>query len=307
MILDSLQSVVMFVRVAEKRSFTEAASLLGLSPSGVSKAIARMEDRLGVRLLHRTTRNVNLTHDGTTLYESCRAILDALEDAENAVSNRRSTLRGKLRIQMPIGLGQRIIVPCITRFAAANPELTIDAELSDRSSDLANEGLDLAIRIGELRDTRYIARHLCNLRFITVASPRYLKQHGEPRTPEELDSHRCLVFYMPHLHRYRDWRFSHKGKTFSRTPAGVININDAQAVLDTVIAGAGVANIATYVAHDAVKKGLLRVILKDYTSSGPPVSIVYLERKHMAPRVHAFIDYLKERIPRIPHWDKPFV
>lgn len=307
MILDSLQGIFMFVRVAEKKSFTEAASLLGLSPSGVSKAIARMEDRLGVRLLHRTTRNVSLTHDGTIFYESCRAILEALEDAENAVSNRRPTLQGKLRIQMPIGLGQRIIIPYVTQFAEANPELTIDAELSDRASDLANEGLDLAIRIGELRDTSHIARHLCNLRFITVVSPRYLELHGEPKTPEALDSHRCLVFYMPHLHRYREWRFSHKGKTFSKTPAGIININDAQSVLDSVIAGAGIANIATYVAHDAVKKGLLRVILKDYTSEGPPVSIVYLERKHMAPRVHAFIDYLKERIPLIPHWDKPFV
>lgn len=306
MAAESLQGVVVFVRVAESRSFTEAAKHLGISPSGVSKAISRLEDRLGTRLVHRTTRSINLTHDGSAFYESCRTILDELEAAENAVSERRALLRGKLRIQMPLGLGQRIMVPLIGQFAELHPELTFDVELSDRESDLANESLDLAIRISELRDASFVARHLCNLRFVTVASPRYLEKYGEPRTPDELDRHRCLVFYLPHLRRYREWRFSSGGNVFSHTPAGVISLNDAQAVLDAVIAGAGIANVATYVAHDAVRSGQLRVILRDYSAPGPPVSVVYLERRHLAPRVQAFVDFLKTKITAPPKWDELF-
>ncbi|MCW5604182.1 MAG: LysR family transcriptional regulator [Burkholderiales bacterium] len=306
MTAESLQGVVVFVRVAESRSFTEAAKHLGISPSGVSKAISRLEDRLGTRLVHRTTRSINLTHEGSAYYESCRSILDELQAAENAVSEGRALLTGKLRIQMPLGLGQQVMVPLIVEFAELHPELTFDLELSDRESDLASEGLDFAIRINELRSVSCVARHLCNLRFATVASPKYLEKYGEPRTPEELDRHRCLVFYLPHLRRYREWLFSSAGNVFSHTPAGVISLNDAQAVLDAVIAGAGIANVVTYVAHNAVRSGQLRVILPRYTAVGPPVTLVYLAHRHLAARVQAFVDFVRTKITAPPKWDELF-
>jgi LysR family transcriptional regulator for bpeEF and oprC len=304
---ESIRGIVAFVRVAESRSFTEAARRLGISPSGASKAISRLESRLGIRLLHRTTRSVNLTQEGTVFYDSCRSILNELAEAEISISRGHTLLRGRLRIQMPIGFGQRVIVPLLTEFAEAHPELVFDAELSDRQSDLANEAIDIAIRMGELPAGNFVARHLCNVRFVTVASPAYLAKHGEPRTPDDLAAHRCLVFHFPQVHRYRDWTFSRDGKVFSQTPKGVVYLNDAQAVLNAVVAGAGIANLATYVAHDAVRTGVLRVVLRAYVCLGPPVSAVYLERRHLPARVQAFVEYLKQRIGPMPKWDEPFV
>ncbi len=300
---DSIQGISVFVRVTEAKSFTEAARRLGISPSGASKAITRLEDRLGVRLVHRTTRSVSLTDDGTAFYERCRQILAELEDAETALTRRRIKPRGRLRVQMPVGFGWRIVVPLLAQFVELNPELVVDAELSDRVPDLADEGLDAVIRIGDLGDTRLIARRLCDLRFVTVASPDYLRRYGEPKTPDDLKRHRCLVYYVPQTNRYREWNFMSNGVRFSRSLSGSLNINNAQALLDAAIGGAGIANVATFIAHDAVRAGLLHVVLRDYVSVGPMVSLVYLERRHLSPRVQAFVDFLTSRIAPIPAWD----
>ena len=302
-ISDSLQGISVFVRVAETRSFTEAASRLGISPSGVSKAITRLEERLGVRLFHRTTRSLSLTDDGTAFYDRCRLVIEELQEAENAIAERRSRLRGKLRMQMPVGFGQRVVLPLMARFVDINPNVTFDTELSDRESNLADEGLDLVVRIGELRDTRLIARRLCSMRFITVASPRYLEQHGEPSTPEELESHRRLMFYFPQAHHYRAWHFDRDGKRVSRVLSGAININHPEALLAAAIAGAGITNVPTLIAYDAVRAGLLRVVLREYASLGPPVSVVYLQRRLLPPRVQAFVDFLATEIAPSPAWD----
>lgn len=303
---ESLRGVVVFVRVAECRSFSEAAKHLNMSPSGVSKAINRLEARLSTRLLHRTTRSLNLTYDGKAFYESCRLILEELSAAERSLGQGGAALRGRLRIQMPIGFGQRVIVPLMTEFAALHPDLTFDAELSDRHSDLAHEAIDVAIRIGDARAGNVVARKLCDVRFVTVAAPSYLSRHGEPITPADLATHRCLVFHFPQVHRYREWTFERDGVSVSMTPSGIIYLNDAQAVLNAVVAGAGIANMATYVAYDAVRAGLVRVVLKDYVSRGPAVSALYLERRHLPARVHRFVEYLRQRITPTPDWDEPF-
>jgi LysR family transcriptional regulator for bpeEF and oprC len=230
-------------------------------------------------------------------------ILGELQEAEDAVAQRRARLRGKLRVQMPVGFGQRVVLPLMTRFVELNPDVTFDTELSDRESDLADEGLDLAIRIGKPRDAGLIARRLCDMRFITVASPRYLEQHGEPSTPEELESHRCLMFYFPHAHRYRAWHFDRDGKRVSRLLSGAININHPEALLEAAISGAGITNVPTFIAYDAVRSGLLRVVLRGYASLGPPVSLVYLQRRLLPLRVQAFADFLAAEIAPSPAWD----
>ncbi|HTP95399.1 MAG TPA: LysR family transcriptional regulator [Burkholderiales bacterium] len=300
---DRIQGIAVFVRVAEARSFTDAARRLGMSPSGASKAITRLEDRLGVRLVHRTTRSVSLTDDGAAFFERCRQLLGELEDAETAVTRRRSKPSGRLRIQMPEGFGRLVIVPLLARFVDANPELVVDAELSDRVADLADEGLDAAVRIGELGDARLIARRLCDLRFVTVASPDYLARHGAPRTPDDLAHHRCLAYYLPHTHRYREWEFVAGGERFSRPLSGPLNVNNAQALLDAATAGAGIANVATFIAHEAIRAGRLRVVLREYVPAGPPVWVVYLERRHLSPRVQALVAFLTAQIPPSPPWD----
>lgn len=300
---DSIQGISVFVRVAEARSFSGAARKLGITPSGASKAITRLEDRLGVRLVHRTTRSVSLTDDGAAFYDRCRQILVELEDAETALTRRRANPRGRLRVQMPVGFGHRILVPLLAQFIDLYPELVVDAELTDRDPDLADEGLDAAVRIGELGDARLIAKRLCDLRFVTVASPQYLERHGEPRTPDELERHRCLVYYFPHTHRYRDWNFSANGVPYSRSFSGSLNLNNSQALLDAAIAGAGVANVATFIAFDALRAGALKAILRDYVCVGPAVWVVYLQRRHLSPRVQTFVDFLTSRIPPLPVWD----
>ncbi|MBI4193612.1 MAG: LysR family transcriptional regulator [Betaproteobacteria bacterium] len=291
------------MRVAEARSFTEAARKLGISPSGASKALTRLEDKLGVQLVHRTTRSVSLTDDGTAFYERCRQILGELEDAETAVTRRRAKPRGRLRVQMPVGFGQRVLAPLLAQFSQLNPELVIDAELSDRVPDLADEGLDAAIRIGDLGDARLIARRLCNLRFVTVASPRYLERYGEPRTPDELERHRCLMIYIPHTHRYRAWNLVSSSARSPRVPSGGLNINNAHALVDAAIAGIGIAHVPTFAAFDAIQAGSLQPILRGYASEGPPVWVVYLERRHLSPRIQAFVDFLTSGISQTPAWD----
>jgi LysR family transcriptional regulator for bpeEF and oprC len=300
---DSLQGIAVFVRVAEARSFTGGARKLGISTSGASKAVARLEDKLGVRLIQRTTRSVGLTEDGNAFYERCRSILGELEDAQTAVTRGRASPRGRLRVQMPVAFGQRIVAPLLAQFAEANPELVIDVELSDRVPDLADEGLDAAVRIGDLSDSRLIARRLCDLRFVTVAAPVYLERHGEPKTPDELDRHRCLAIYIPHTHRYRGWEYQANGVRFAKVPPATLNMNNAHALLHAAIAGAGIANVPSFTAFDSIRAGLLRPLLREYESAGPPVWLVYLERRHLSARVQAFADFLTTHIPPLPAWD----
>lgn len=298
--VDSLQGIAAFARVAETRSFTGAARKLGMSTSGVSKAIARLEERLGVRLVHRTTRSVGLTEDGSAYYERCRQILAELEEAESAITRTRSAPRGRLRIHMPVAFGELIVAPLMAKFTEANPELTLEIEMSDRIADLAEEGLDAAIRIGDLRDSRLIARRLCDLRFVTLASPSYLKRHGAPQTPDELRHHRCLMFYVPHTQRYRPWRFAADAQPFVKTPPARIAMNNTYAIVQAAIAGAGIANTSVFVASDAISKGLLRIVLSAYECPGPPVWLVYLERRHLSPRMQALAQFLSEHVAPSP-------
>lgn len=294
---DLFQGINVFVRVAETRSFTAAAQKLGISTSGASKAITRLEERLKVSLVRRTTRSVGLTEDGNAFYERCRHILGEIEDAETAVTRTRARPHGRMRVHMPVAFGERVFAPLMAKFAEANPEIVLDIELSDRTPDLAEEELDAAIRIGDLGDSRLIAHRLCDLRFVTLASPAYLKRHGLPKTPDDLDRHRCLMFYIPHTHRYRGWRFMANGASRALTPAATLNFNNAYALVRAAAAGAGIANVSAYIAREAIANGLLRIILADYECPGPTVWLVYLERRHLSARVQALSKFLTEHIP----------
>ncbi|WP_144631051.1 LysR family transcriptional regulator [Bordetella genomosp. 13] len=302
--MENLNALRVFVRVAETRSFTEAAKRLGLTSSAVSKAITRLEQELGVRLLHRTTRSVGLTNDGASFFEHCLQVLAQIEDAENALNRTTSRPHGRLRVHMPVGFGRRVIVPALSRFLQHNPDLVLDAELSDRNVDLAYEGIDAAVHIGEPADARLIARKLCNLRFVACASPEYLARHGAPQTPEELDRHHCLAYVLMHTGRYREWQFTKDGKAYPKTVSGRLNINNAESLLEAACSGLGIAMISNFIAADAIRDGRLRCILTDFVSIGPPVSVVYLPGKQLSPKVRAFVDFLLDLIPGDPDWDK---
>ncbi|OGA50405.1 MAG: hypothetical protein A3F74_27355 [Betaproteobacteria bacterium RIFCSPLOWO2_12_FULL_62_58] len=299
-----LHAISIFVRVAETKSFTKAAKHLGISTSGVSKSVTRLEERLGVRLVNRTTRSVSLTDDGATFFERCCQILGELEDAETAVTRRQTKPRGRLRVQLPVGFGLKVLAPYLAQFAELYPELVVDVEFSSRVADLAEEGIDVVVRIGDPGDTRLVARKLCDICYVTVASPGYIARYGEPKTPDDLQRHRCLGFYIPQTNRYRDWSFISAGHHHSKSISGNLNMNSGQALLDAAIAGAGIATVGTFMACDAVRAGLLRIVLREYVPpAGPPIWLGYLERRHLSLRIRAFVDFLTTHIPLSSSWD----
>jgi LysR family transcriptional regulator for bpeEF and oprC len=304
--LENLNAVRVFAKVAETRSFTEAAKHLALTASAVSKAITRLEEDLGVQLLHRTTRSVGLTNDGATFFERCQQILAEVEDAENALNSSQATPRGNLRVHLPVGFGRRVIVPALGAFGVRYPELVVDVELSDRIVDMAYEGIDVSVHIGEPADTRLIARKLCNLRFVACASPEYLARRGVPAVPEDLEQHDCLAYVLMHTGLYRPWQFFSNGKTFSKTFSGRLNINNSDSLLEAAVAGQGIVMISNFIAGEALQSGALRAILTDYVAVGPQVSAVYRPNKNLSPRVRVFVDYLSEIIASNPNWGGVF-
>ncbi|MFM0501431.1 LysR family transcriptional regulator [Paraburkholderia caffeinilytica] len=303
-VLENLNALIVFAKVAETRSFTDAARMLGLTASGVSKAITRLEQELGVRLMHRTTRSVSLTNDGSSFFERCSHILSEIEEAEAALNQTQSAPRGRIRVQMPVGFGRRVIVPALPGFIERYPDVVIDGELSDRIVDLGYEGVDVAVFIGVPADARLIARKLCNLRFVTCASPDYFRVHGEPQTPDDLERFRCLAYVLPQTGRYRDWHFEKNGRTFAKTVSGPLNLNNTESLLEAAISGAGIAMISTFIAADAIRAGKLKVTLRDYATVGPQVSVIYLPNRNLSARVRVFVDFLARLVPPNPPWDQ---
>lgn len=302
--MDNFGAIAVFVRVAELRSFSAAAERLGMSASGASRAVARLEKRLGASLLDRTTRRVDLTRDGLEYYQHCRQILAELDKATAAMARAGGTPRGRLRVQIPVGFGKRIIVPALPRFVERYPEIVLDVELNDRGTDLAKERIDVAVRVGHIRDASLAARRLCHTRFVTCAAPAYLEKHGEPRAPAELKKHRCLGYFIPQTGRYREWEFLVNSVERSRAIHGNLNINSGEALLDAMLAGGGIATIATFVAAEAVARGELRIVLRDFIAKGPDISLIYLPSHRHAPAVRAFVDYLVALVPADPPWDR---
>jgi LysR family transcriptional regulator for bpeEF and oprC len=288
----NLNALLVFAKVAETRSFTVAAQRLGLTASAISKSVARLEQELGVKLLQRSTRLVSLTDEGSSFYERCRNILAELDDAESAVTMSNATPKGRLRIQMPVGFGRRVIAPKLWAFTQQHPELVVDVELSDRVVDLAYEGIDAAIQIGPVSDSRVVARKLCRLSFAACAAPEYLAKHGEPTTPEELEAHHCLAYLLPMTGGHREWQFAKDGQNFSKSFSGALNINNAESLLAAAVAGAGITMISNFIAADALKSGKLKTILPDYIVEGPEVSVVYLPRSNLSAKVKAFVEFL---------------
>jgi LysR family transcriptional regulator for bpeEF and oprC len=189
-------------------------------------------------------------------------------------------------------------VPVLARFAQTYPELTLDVEFSSRVVDLAEEGVDVLVHIGPLTDRRLVARKLCEMRYVTVASSRYLERYGEPKTPADLVHHQCLGHHIPYTNRYRDWEFACSGERISKALSGNLNLNDGAALLAAAIEGAGIATVATFLAADALRSGHLKIVLRDYIAAGPPVWIAYLDRRHLSGRIRAFVSFVASEVAR---------
>jgi DNA-binding transcriptional LysR family regulator len=291
-----------FVQVVDQGGFTEAAKVLGLSPSAVSKLISRLEDRLGARLLQRTTRRVSLTAEGRVYAEQVRAILADVDAVEASIGGAEAEPRGQLRVNVAHGFGMTQIVPLIPDFLAHYPKVQVSLTFADHTVDLVSEGDDMGIRLGELRDDALIARKLGDHRRIICAAPSYLERHGMPQTPADLTRHNCLLFDGPE--GLNEWPFRKADGSIERLAMhGNFRSNNGDAVLRLLLDGVGLCYAADFGIKPFIETGRLVPVLADHTADIlRPVHAVYPARKHLAAKVRVFADYLVERFMPAPPW-----
>jgi len=294
--MQDLRTLTIFVKVAERRSFVRAAADLGITQSGVSNAINRLEDQLGVRLLARTTRRVSLTEDGAAFFERCRQVLADLEEAELVLKETRLKPIGRLRIDTPVSFGRLKVVPLLGPFQAQYPELKLALSFTDRYVDLIEEGIDVSVRFGALQDSSLIARRLTQTQFRVVGAPSYFAKYGRPRTPQDLAAHNCLALTLRDTRLARDWRFARDGVETFVSPKGNMSFSDGAALCDAVRAGYGLAQIHGYYIDDAVRTGQLEPVLEKFKPKVDSIWLVYPQTRHLSPKVRAFVDFMVSRV-----------
>lgn len=300
--MDSLTDIAVFVQVVDTGSFTATAEKLGLSKSVVSKYVTRLEDRLGARLLNRTTRRLSLTEVGRAFYERSQQGLREIEEAEAEVSRLQGAPRGVLRLNSPMSFGILHIAPKLPDFLALYPDLSVDISLDDRRVDLVEEGFDLAIRIGELPDSSLVARRLGPCRHVVCGAPGYFKRHGVPRTPEDLRNHNAITF------KYQDspseWHFVSPNGGVIRIPvSGSIQMNNSLGLREALLREVGLTLTPTFVVGADIKAGRLQVILSEYRALEVSIYAVYPQRRHLSPKVRAFVEFMGNRISDPPYWE----
>jgi LysR family transcriptional regulator, regulator for bpeEF and oprC len=290
--MQDLRTLVAFVKVAERRSFVRAAADLGITQSGVSNAISRLEDQLGVRLLARTTRRVSLTEDGAAYFERCRQVLADLEEAELVLKETRVKPTGRLRIDVSVAFGRLKLVPLLGPFQAQYPELTLALSFTDRYVDLVEEGIDVSVRFGQLQDSSLMARRLTQTQFRVFGAPSYFAKHGRPRTPADLAGHNCLRFTVRDTRLARDWRFARDGVETTIAPKGNMSFTDGASLCDAARAGCGLAQMHGYYVDDPLRAGELEPVLEKFKPPVDPIWLVYPQPRHLSPKVRAFIDFM---------------
>lgn len=300
--MDSLTDIAVFIQVVDAGSFTAAADKLGLSKSVISKYVSRLENRLGARLLNRSTRKLSLTEVGRGFYQRSQQGLRELEEAEAEVSRLQAAPRGVLRINSPMSFGILHISPVLPEFLRLYPDLAVDMSLDDRRIDLVEDGFDLAIRIGDLPDSSLVARRLGPCRHVVCGTPAYFEQHGTPRTPDELRNHNAITF------RYQDspseWHFVSPNGGSVRVPvSGTIQMNNSLGLREALLQDAGITLTPSFVVGADIKTGRLKAVLTEYRALELSIYAVYAERRHLSPKVRAFIDFMNNRISEAPYWD----
>jgi DNA-binding transcriptional LysR family regulator len=289
--MDRIDAMQAFVAVADLQGFAPAARKLGLSPSGVTRLIAALEQRLGARLLQRTTRQVTLTDVGARYLERARRILADVEEAESAAEGESTRPSGRLVVSAPVGFGRLHVSPVMSAYLARYLEVSGELRLADRMINLVEDGVDLAIRIGHLADSSLVARQVGEMRRIVVASDGYLKSRGEPKTPEAIASHQTIQFGAPAV--MGEWRFLEDGREFRVNVAPRLSTNIADAAIQYAEQGGGLTRVLAYQAADAIKRGRLKIVLQKFEQPALPIHIVYPSRL-LSAKVRTFIDLVVE-------------
>jgi DNA-binding transcriptional LysR family regulator len=292
--MDSLSGITMFVTVAETRSFTKAANQFGVSSSAVGKSIARMEERLAVRLFHRSTRSITLTTEGLLFLERCRRILAEVAAAEAELSELSGTPRGRLRISTPQLTG--LVMPTLSGFMHSYPNIALEIDLSDRMVDIIEEGFDAVIRTGTQHDSRLTSRRIGSCKQVVVAAPGYLKQHGTPAHPRELAQHECLLHKFPATGRLERWPFDLAPGEPEPALKERMTCSTIEAITYALLQGEGIAFLPTFIIADALKDGRLQTILDDYMDQTVTFSMLWPASRFASPKLRAFVDYVVQHM-----------
>lgn len=302
--MDKLTSMIVFTKVAKAGSFAAAAKELNLSRAMATKHVMQLENSLGIRLLNRTTRNLNLTEVGAVYLERCLQILDDIEETELSVTRLQTEPRGTLKLNATPFFGAYHLAPAIAAYTETYPDVNVELVLQAGYVDLIEEGFDLAIHLDSLHDSSLIARKLGSSQRVVCGAPSYFKKCGKPETPNDLKKHNCLV--NSSLPPRDQWQFSEpeSGKTTVVKVTGTMEANVADALRMAAISGLGLVLLPTYMVGQDLRKGRLQAVLKDYIPAPLEIHAVYPHRKHLSAKVRTFVDFLHERFHPTPYWEQ---
>ncbi|MEE3627232.1 LysR substrate-binding domain-containing protein [Nitrospirillum sp. BR 11752] len=292
--LERLTGIIAFARAASLGSYTAAARALGVSPSAVSKSVQRLEQQFGLSLFTRTTRSLTLTPEGRDLHERALRLLQHADEIEQAALASRAEPNGTIKIAAPLPIGVHVLCPALPRFREQYPKLVVDLRLADRVVDIIEEGIDVAIRVGDLADSRLLSRRLGPHRLCAYAAPSYLRRHGTPQHPDDLANHTCVNFRFQNSGQALRWPFQIGGRLVERMPAAGITIDASDGVSAALVAGGGIGISASYIAAPHVARGDLVPILTDFAVERSSVTALWPESRRGSPNVKAFLTFLSE-------------
>ncbi len=299
--MDKLKQIESFVSVSTRGSLTAAAHAEGVAPAVIGRRIDALEERLGVKLLVRTTRRLTLTHEGSAFLEDCQRLLSDIANAEASVSAGGVKASGHLRVTAPAGFGRRHVAPLVPRFLGLHPDVNVSLNLSDRVVDIVNEGVDCAVRVGDLPDSSLVSVRLADNRRLCVATPAYLKRAGTPQHPNDLMRHQCLTLSSD-ASQTRGWAFIVDGAATHLRPGGRLDCSDGQVLHDWCLASMGVAWRSTWEVEQEVASGQLVCVLEDFAAAPNGIYAVFPHAKHLPVRVRLWIDFLKHTYGAASYW-----
>ena len=291
--MQGLQQFLAFAQTARRGSFAAAARDLAVSPSTLAKSVARLETTLGVKLFHRTTRQVSLTADGERLFHRCERVLAEFEDLRADAAGTRAAPSGTLRVDLPIYYGRRYVMPLLARLQRAHPALTLEVRLQDGYGDLVRDSIDLAVRMGELRDSSLVARRIDWQHIVMVASPAYVKAHGTPHRLEDLAGHRAVAFRIPSTGRSRPWQLRQGRRNVEMHPTHSVQLSDTETLGNAALLGMGIAQLPDYIVQDEVARGKLVLLLPEHQPAPMPISAVVPSGRLVPPRVRVLLEALE--------------
>ncbi|TFW28551.1 LysR family transcriptional regulator [Massilia arenosa] len=299
--MNKLQAMEVFVQVVDAGGFTRAAEALQLPKATVSTLVQSLEQALQVKLLHRTTRHVSVTADGAAYYERCLRILNDVREAEEALSRHKASPSGRLRVDTTAGVANLILMPALPEFFKRYPDIRLELGCSDRPVDLIEEGVDCAIRGGELSDSSLIARRVGVLHFLTCAAPSYLQRFGRPTHPRDLvEHHRCVNYFSSKTGKVYDWDFQRGDEEFVLSVPGSLAVNESTSHTNAALEGLGIVQMSSFVAQPYLESGALVPLLEDWVSKPLPVHVVYPQNRHLSAKVRVFVEWVADLFAQAP-------